>query len=658
MNIQHELRQAAREGNTSKIEECLRRDSINISDGININELSHRENATALYLAVDHRHQAAVELLLKRRDVDRNVLCEDGFSTLYVAVLRQENRYCSDTVKAIVEANTATPFNIDTRNTAGSKKTALLKAAELGLADMAEYLASKGANPLIKDAKGKDALALLEEAHLPVARGNVICNAIAYAINNELDDHLLALVAYPRALESVYLVRLLDMLDNVSNIESAAAIYALEKILYQAIDEEDRSCIGFFLNSGFDISKLDRRVLLEKARRASDDLKHCILRPFEKLLIAAAKNNDTAQVQEWVELGVDIDAPESNTRGNGYNALQFAIEAKDVDAVELYLSLGASPNAVYVTDLEEDLALYITPLGLAIALEGTDPSRQRVIDLLRSHPETSLARAVSYYDLAAVKLLVEDERKLFQPVSNGGTVLHHVSGWAGIISDSRASARSKEMLAFLLTTSLDPLKTDNDGCTPYDLFGHKEFARALRGAGLVQAAGVGDLDTVQALIDEDPNLTNAVVGPHKLTPLCVAAVNNQTAVLRVLLSHEGAAISQNTQVIVPLRRRLNHDRLNEGYECLTQQMLVDAAEMTAIIASDDSADHLFDEAKKVEPSNAAASSSTRNARSQDIEDENRERENGHLFFARVRRMPTVYLRGESVAEESVLHPKC
>lgn len=222
----------------------------------------------------------------------------------------------------------------------------------------------------------------------------------------------------------------------------------------------------------------------------------------------------------------------------GETLLHLAVRESNLVLLGKLLRLGASPKS-------QDQFGY-TSLHYALRPTSTEMAKG----------ELSRKRAI-------VGLLLEAEEKPYQKTDRLLTPVH-------LAVNSGDLARLK-----LVIEAKAPLDQKSyDGIAPLHaaLFQHhEELADLLVSKGaqidLFAAAGLGDLDRVKELLNENPNAWTSSQGRSGRTPLIYAAVNGHLEVIRYLLAQENPKIAYtNAQLIACLKIANQHRQFSSCLE--------------------------------------------------------------------------------------------
>ncbi len=228
--------------------------------------------------------------------------------------------------------------------------TPLMAVAKTGRLDIAKVLLQHGANPNLKDAKGKTALNYAAENR----NHNIVLELIDTQVIKIADKDTalsasMASAAYAKDLNTVY--ELLDRGAEVNgknhlghtaliaavdtgDIKFVKSILALEPAL-DVKDNTGRTALMHSIqNNDNAITKL---LLQEGANPATQDLM------ATTPLILAAKNSNNAIVKEMLRLGADVNEQDRL----GRSALSWAVENNDYPVFNTLISHNVTPDLRY-----------------------------------------------------------------------------------------------------------------------------------------------------------------------------------------------------------------------------------------------------------------------------------------------------------------------
>jgi len=248
------------------------------------------------------------------------------------------------------------------------------------------------------------------------------------------------------------------------------------------------------------------------------------------MLLAAAREGQTAAVEAALKSGVDANAAEPD----GTRALHYAVSRNDARATRLLLARGADARAA--TNLQ------VTPLLLACSNGNVE-----IVQLLLAAKadlnardlagETMLMAAARAGSPAVIRVLLQAGAELDARDTEYGQTALHLAARAGNVDGVRA----------LLEAGADVMARTRIGPEPpFRRIGgtqgkgvEKSPARGARPAipggktPLHFAARDGHLEVVRELLDAGAEIEDR--DPNDITPLLLAASNDRVAVARLLL---------------------------------------------------------------------------------------------------------------------------
>jgi ankyrin repeat protein/mannosyltransferase OCH1-like enzyme len=220
--------------------------------------------------------------------------------------------------------------------------------------------------------------------------------------------------------------------------------------------------------------------------------------------------------------------------------LYYAAQKGDVADLEKYILNGGDVNRVHPK-------LGITPLDTAVYHK-----RKEAVALLLKHGAnvenqpgmfTSLYRAVQSGDVDMVKMLINAGAKVNAPQPND----------MNILSVAVIVAHDIEMINFLLHYGSVAINDASYLSTKEyaKLSNEQEIYKAFLDYELFNAASVGDYAAAEKLLDEGANVNNDY-HPSKATPVYMAARNNHSKVLKLLIDRGGDVDSRIVRGDYPL----------------------------------------------------------------------------------------------------------
>ncbi|MEX2214389.1 MAG: ankyrin repeat domain-containing protein [Phycisphaeraceae bacterium] len=295
--------------------------------------------------------------------------------------------------------------------------------------------------------------------------------------------------------------------------------------------------------------------------------------PMPQTLVTAAANNDVAQIQRAVEMGVDINATSwftdhDDSRLTGTALVAAALNGQKA-AVRSLLILKADTNG---QDSKGRTALYHAAsqghvdLVLALLKGGADPNispppplapalylasrqgNQQIVDALLKHKANvnvsgfpPLIPAAAAGHTKIVERLLDHGAQVNTADDDGTTALH-----------AAAVKGYQYVVRLLLRSDADPALRNSFGETPLELAlegKHELVVADLLNVGspidIFAAIGLNDMEKTIAEIDRDAALLTAT--RRARTPLHVAAAHGRAEITRFLLER-GAAINARTNV--------------------------------------------------------------------------------------------------------------
>ncbi|WP_137991385.1 ankyrin repeat domain-containing protein [Streptomyces vilmorinianum] len=198
------------------------------------------------------------------------------------------------------------------------------------------------------------------------------------------------------------------------------------------------------------------------------------MHPNDRLLLAAARRGDTAEVRAALDAGAHVECRDGERR----TPLLLAAREDRVGAAELLVAAGADPDA---RDGQDDTPWLVT---------GVTGSVRMMRVLLPAGPDLTLTNRFGGISLipAAERGHVAYVRAVLRETDID---VDHVNrlGWTALLEAvilGDGGRRHQEIVELLITAGADPLLADHDGTTPLRHARRRGFDRI---AGLLEAAG-------------------------------------------------------------------------------------------------------------------------------------------------------------------------